>query len=537
MTRNIIRQLTAITVTLTAIAVFSRCTDEDFSSKYPDPSKISNPTCDKFMTGVFNASRGFTGPAHDGFNWGHRIGVFAQTFGTPNSSPYSFDSYGSKPEDRWNAFYSSLINFRALENLYSKMDASEKAENDLFLWAAKIFIYHQLSEILVIWGDAPFTQASTLLITGNIKESTPKYDTQKELFTLILADLKTLSDNLRTATLSDAAKGKMTAQDYINGGNVLKWRMYANSLRLRLGMLLSSHGDLQNEGKAAVAEILGNEAIYPLPSDNSNMIAYFSRGTGDLRFEDLGKNDESRILGWASHAHVSRMVADGDPRLPVMYDPQAGTADVYVGFDPSVPFNNATDGMTSSVKTKYSRIDSASFIQKNEGIPAVLFSATEIWLLKAEAYQRSIVSGNAEEAFKKAVDQSVKFYYTINASSTVKNPIPLPEPSVIDAFVNARWNAYPSKEEAIATQKWLHLGFLQQLEAWTELRRTGLPRLFYSIDQGATSSVSRSVPNRLRYPDSERTYNEANCPRIENDKFETVLLWANPDWHDEGVVR
>jgi hypothetical protein len=317
-------------------------------------------------------------------------------------------------------------------------------------------------------------------------------------------------------------------------GDILKWRKFTNSLILRLGIRLSSQGQLVEEGKFAVTTVLGNETSYPLPEDNSDMIAYFSRGTSSLRFESLGKGDESRILGWAAYAHVSRMVNDNDPRLEVLYDPVSGTNE-YVGFDFSKPYSEG-DNMTSTVKTKYSRIDSTSFISGNTKIPAVIFSAPEIWFLKAEAYQRNIVSGNAEQAFKKAVDLSVKFYYDINSGSTSREPVALPAQSVIDQFVNERWNAYPTKEEAIATQKWLHFGYLQEFEAWTELRRTGLPRLFYSIDQGATTSVSRSVPNRLRYPDNERIFNEANCPKVENDKFETVLIWAKTDWRDEGIV-
>ena len=536
MTRNTIKQWISAIAALTLVVVFSRCTDEAFDEKYADPSKNPSPTCDKLMTGAFQYCLTHLHPAHDGFNWGHRTGVFAQTFGAPNSGPYAFDGYGEQSSGRWNSFYNALINLRKMEDMYAKMEVPVQKENEIFLWATKIFIYHQMSELLVIFGDMPFTQAGTLPITMNITESTPKYDSQKELYTLMLADLKTLSDNLRTATPSNAVQQTLRNQDFINKGDILQWRKTANALRLRVGMRLSSQGDMVNEGKAAVAEILGNETNYPLPTDNSDMVAYFSSGTDRLRFEDLGKGDESRILGWAAHAHVSRMVADGDPRLPVMYEPVAGTNN-YVGFDPRKPYNSLTDNMTSIVKSHYSRIDSASFLQSNKKIPATLFSAPEIWFLKAEAYRRAIASGNAEATFKKAVDLSVKFYYDINSGSTAKDPLPEPTQSVIDAFASERWNAYPTKEEAIATQKWLHFGFLQQIEAWTELRRTGLPRLFYSIDPGASSSVSRSVPNRLRYPDSERTYNAANCPKVEDDKFETSLLWAKSNWHDEGIVQ
>jgi hypothetical protein len=535
--KNIIKNIILIKYLPTVIIlVFGSCTEADYGDKYADPSKISDATCDKLMTGAFNHSRGWIIPSHDGFNWGQRIGVFAQTFGTPNQSPYSFDSYGTKPDGRWDNFYSSLINFRAMENLYAKMSDAEKAENNVFMWVTQIFIYQQLTELAAAWGNVPYTEASTLLLTGDIKASTPKYDSETDLYNLMIDDLIRLSDNLRTTDIPVAAATKLVNQDYINGGDILQWRKFANSLILRLGIRLSSQGALVEKGKSAVSTILGNETNYPLPADNSDMVAFFSRGTGDLRFTSLGKGDESRILGWGAHAHVSRLVNDNDPRLEVLYDPVSGT-NKYVGFDFSKPYTEG-DNMTSTVKTKYSRIDSTSFISGNDKIPAVVFSAPEIWFLKAEAYQRGIVSGNAEAAFKKAVDLSVKFYYDINAGATSdRTPVPLPDQSVIDNFVNERWNAYPTKEEAIATQKWIHFGYLQEFEAWTELRRTGMPRLFYSIDQGAATSVSSSVPNRLRYPDNERIFNDANCPRTEDDKFETVLIWAKSDWHDEAVVE
>jgi len=522
---------------LFSLAVFCNCSDDAYGDKYSDPSKISEATCDKLMTGVFVNSKAWTNPSHDGFNWGQRIGVFAQVFGTPNSNPYSFDSYGTRPDGRWNDFYNSLIVFRTLEHLYSQMSDADKAENDLFLWVAQLFIYQQLTEVVAIWGNVPFTEAGTLVITGDIKTSTPKYDTESELYTLMLSDLKTLSDKLANTTFSDAATGKLAAQDYINGGDILKWRKFANALRLRLGMRLSSQGALTNAGQSAVFEILANEAAYPLPSDNSDMIAYFSQSPDNI-FQDLGKGDRSRILGWAADAHLSRMVNDHDPRLYVLYDPVGGTGSTYAGFDFSKPYDSEKDRETGTVETYYSSIDSGTYRKQNTQIPAIIFSAAEIWFLKAEAYQRGLATGNAEEAFKKAIDLSVRFYYNINAGATLQEDVvALPDDQTISSFAAERWNAYASKEEAIATQKWLHFGFLQEFEAWTELRRTGLPRLFYSVTQGAGSGVSARVPNRLRYPDDERTYNPNNCLKIEDDKFDTQLLWMNPDWHDEGVVN
>jgi hypothetical protein len=517
-------QYLSITGMILTIMTFCHCSDDSYSEKYPDPSKISEPTCEKIMTGVFQESKVY-GPGGFGAIY---IGSFAQALGFPNGGGrYEADSYAN-PNGQWSEFFKALTAFRVLENTYNKLSDADKAENDVFVWISQIYIYERLSGVVATWGDMPFTEAGTLPLTGNIAASTPKFDTQESIYRTMLTDLKELNNKLATVQLSDATKTKLSVQDYVNGGDILQWRRYANSLRLRLGIRLSSQGGLQEEGKAAVAEILGNETTYPIPTDNENMLALYCSSGPDLRWTEMGYNDASRAHGIASHAPLSHMVNSNDPRLEITYARASGTG-LYTGLNPSVPYNTLTDELTA-MKKHYSSVDSSSFRYTNENIPSLIFSAAEIWFIRAEAYQRGIASGNAEAAFKKGIDLSVKMYYSINAGATYKAPIPMPAQSVIDDFANERWTAYPTKEEAIATQKWLHFGFLQEKEAWHELRRTGLPRLRFATDPGARCP---NVPSRLKYPDSERQYNSENCPRVEDDNWETTLLWGKADWYEK----
>ncbi|MDR3268381.1 MAG: SusD/RagB family nutrient-binding outer membrane lipoprotein [Tannerella sp.] len=527
MKKNSIKYLSVAGLIL-AIMMFCRCSDDSYSEKYPDPAKISDPTCEKLMTGVFQQSVGALNPGSGGFSAIY-IGSFAQVLGRANAGGrFEAESY-SDPFGQWNGFYNSMTAFRVLENLYSKLSNADKAENEIFLLIAQLYLYERLAAVTSVWGDMPYSEAGTLPLTGNIAASTPKYDSQESIYRLLLTDLKELNNKLATIQLSTPAATKLATQDYIHNGDILKWRRWANSLRLRVGIRLSSQGGLQAEGKAAVAEILGNEATYPIPTDNDDMVAMYTTAGPDRRWTDLGYNDASRQHGLAAHAHLSRMLNNNDPRLEITYEPGPGTG-LYAGLNPSLPYNSLTDNATD-IKLCYSSVDSSSFRYANEKIPALVFSAAEIWFIKAEAYQRGIAPGNAEAAFKKAVDLSVKMYYSINSGATYKPPVPLPDQSEIDAFTNARWAAigseYATAEEAIATQKWLNFGFMQAYEAWAELRRTGLPRLRYATDLGARCP---NIPSRLRYPDNERRYNPENCPRIEDDNWETSLYWAKDDW-------
>ncbi len=56
----------------------------------------------------------------------------------------------------------------------------------------------------------------------------------------------------------------------------------------------------------------------------------------------------------------------------------------------------------------------------------------------------------------------------------------------------------------IAYQKWVSL-FMQGMEAWTEVRRTGVPVLV-----PGPNAVLPSIPERLPYADNEQVLNKAN---------------------------
>ena len=81
---------------------------------------------------------------------------------------------------------------------------------------------------------------------------------------------------------------------------------------------------------------------------------------------------------------------------------------------------------------------------------------------------------------------------------------------------------------AIMTQKWLHFGIMQPSQAWTDIRRTGYPKLDYPTDGGASVIVA-NIPQRVKYPNSELTNNranyDANASNIADDYY-TVLFWA-----------
>ncbi|WP_262712549.1 SusD/RagB family nutrient-binding outer membrane lipoprotein [Arachidicoccus ginsenosidivorans] len=94
------------------------------------------------------------------------------------------------------------------------------------------------------------------------------------------------------------------------------------------------------------------------------------------------------------------------------------------------------------------------------------------------------------------------------------------------------------KLEAIITQKYIASNQVFGLEAWNEFRRTGYPKSSASPLNNAVNSfvsllsqstAANKLPNRIRYPQSEQTYNEKNWKAAGGDKinvFTDKIFWA-----------
>jgi hypothetical protein len=78
--------------------------------------------------------------------------------------------------------------------------------------------------------------------------------------------------------------------------------------------------------------------------------------------------------------------------------------------------------------------------------------------------------------------------------------------------------------EKIATQKWIDFNVMQANQAWAEWRRTKLPELYFATDP--SSVIAPNVPNRLLYPTTEATLNEANYAAVKaEDNINTKVFW------------
>ena len=546
---------------LTLALASTGCTEEDFDSKYQDPSKVTTVSISNLMVGVFQKSKDYDTHTYNryfGFD-SQFVGKYAQTFGYTYSSSMYTPGYIPYIDSQWDNLYSALTQYRKMEELYNAENETQKLQDEAFMLAAKVQLYDYFSATVDIFGDMPFSKACTLPLTNDVEKSYAPYDKAEDIYKTILDELKEIAPKFRTVTIPR----NFTTQDFINNGDIDKWERYANSLRLRLAVRVSSQGELAETGKAAVKKILENPETYPLIDEQSNNIFIVNQKSGQLNFtagQGLGDWVTNRQ---ASGAVINRMLSNGnynmdnkenpntgiyvkgtdDPRILLYYNPisitnkYTGAKDEgrYLGTDLTVA-DEATEYYNSQAtdaygNTGFSQITQKGFFWENDKFDMLIMTSPEIHFLKAEAYLMgygvTADENKAKEEFIKAVSQSISLYYYYDSISTGENSrqYDAPTEEEINSFAESRWSytKYENKQDAIITQKWLHFAITASREAWSDLRRTGYPSGLVFPEVAGTIP---NVPYRWKYPTTEMDYNPYYKDVQNEDTYYTKLFWA-----------
>lgn len=526
-----------IFITLIALTALSSCNKKDFDDKYNDPSKSTSVTPDKMMTGAFMAGRDYTFNAYwRMYTWDNYMGKLAQTigFGVQSGTMYFVnDGYAS---DRWGNFYKLLTQYRVAQKTWEAEDENLQKVDRIFVALTEVFLYDHLSQIVDIWGPVPFTKAGFLGLTSDMADAYAPYDSDVDLYKMMLTKLDALYTEI--TSIKENQPEVLTVlkrQDFFNGGDLDKWLAYTNALRLRLGVHVAAQGSLTTEGRAAVA----SAATRVLPTDWASSIKVISDFDGFNYWENF-RDGYKDINATANQKMIDAMQITGenDPRLPVIYFPNA--AGGYFGeyITETTEEQNEHNTYNEYKDRYYARLNGATFTYNNL-LQSPVFSAAEAYFLLAEAYQQGYATGNAKNAFIKGVVASTEQYFNQNVNSDQSKgsnseyfkkftAADIPSTAEVEAYAAKVWDKYTDKMEAIMTQKWLHFGIMQPSQAWTDIRRTGYPKLSYPEDKGASVIVS-NIAQRVKYPNSEMTNNkanyEANTANFKDDYY-TVLFWA-----------
>lgn len=499
--------------------VFSGCKKNEFSDSYYNPERAVTANIPRLYAGLFYNEKvlprywnlyTFQIPV---------MGEYSQTSGYTNGKGI-YQQPTNYTGNRWDYFYETTIaRYREIEKYYNGLATDEeKTGYQLFLETARIFLYDQTTQMVDMWGDIPFSTAGSLNAEGRIVLAS--YDKAEDIYNKALTELKRISDYLTTVSPSDFYFNQLKSYDYVNGGDLLKWRKYANSLILRIAMRTSYKNEAA--AKSLVQTILGSATQYPLVNAaTESLLIQPDSVKSTLAPPDINEiRNGFDVAPYAAGKMVNDIMAPSlDPRLPVYFTKNAGGN--YKGIDNTLTETQVTTGIAAG---DFSRWDSTTF-SEDHLLPGILMTAAEVSFLKAEAYERW-GGGSAQTAYETGIRQSIAFWYAINNNSdrTIGKETPPTEVQIL-AYLAGPLVAYGTNNlEKIATQKWIDFTVLQANQAWAEWRRTKFPALSFPTD--ASSAAAPNVPTRLLYPPAESSLNTLNYAAVQSaDKPTTKIFW------------
>jgi hypothetical protein len=342
------------------------------------------------------------------------------------------------------------------------------------------------------WGDIPFSQANQ----GDTKVITPVYDKQQVVYDSLL---KNLAD-VNTMMTASAGAG-FGAQDPLYGGNITKWKKFANSLRARLAMNLSKVDANRARTELAAAVAAGgfasnaDNAQISWPGDGTNNNPWW-----DTEKDGQGTRDDTRM----SSTFIDSLKSLNDPRLQIfarpVADPSCDNAGAAVPQCTVVPAggyrgqpNGLDAGAAGNWGTKASKLGEQVFAADQ---PSYYMTYAEYSFILAEAAERGwITTGTAAQYYYQGIGASLNQWGVSSTDSAAY-------------LLQARVIYTPGAAglQQIGLQKWIAL-FTQGFEAWSEWRRTGFPNL---TPVPNAKTADKQIPRRIIYPQTEQSFNNAN---------------------------
>lgn len=388
------------------------------------------------------------------------------------------------PGNWWNTYYRNVImNLKQAEGIIgsAKGLGVDPVTQKNKLAVCEIFRAYAYSVLVNTFGNIPYAEAL------NPDNSTPKYDDQKTIF-------YTLIDSLDQAISRIDPNGEsFGSADVIYRGNVTQWVKFANSLKLRLGLLLS---DSDPAKAKTVVEAAVAGGVFTSNADNAAFKYLSAPPNTNPIWTNLVQSGRKDFV--ATSYFIDMLKGLNDPRLPLYF-----TKDSRGGYSGGIAGNGNSYKSFSHCATAITAPD----------FPALLLDYAEVEFGLAEAVERGMnVGGTAMGHYNNAITAALQYW---GVSATDINTYLL-SPGVNYLTATGNW------KQKIGTQAYIAL-YLRGFDAWTEWRKMDFPAL---VKPDAAISV---IPLRYTYPSTEATLNGANFRQagtaIGGDNVGTRLFW------------
>lgn len=506
----------------------------------------------------------------------------------PSLSSYTFhltikevDNFGLIPSfpslgNTWQQAY-----VFALKNIDFVIDEGIKENNMIYAGIGKLMKAYLFAGLVDIWGDIPFSEFNKVDDTKS-----PKIDSSKDIYNglLDLIDEAVQDLSMKEVEGNPINTLKPGSDDLIYGGDVEKWKRMANTLELKL--LVNSRkakGEVP-EWSSRLNNLLAKKDFIKAGEDFE--FKHTAKDNPDERHpgyvdEYLGGQKGQFISPWLYETMVGKdvNVKDNpfknikDPRIPYYWYNQITTKGqaqnetdyrdgsfVSIFFASNSSYAGNDQGQTMSCIGIYpcgGKFDYGDDEANAEGLkplvnkdvgngvaPEKMLQAYSVPFMLAELYLTGEAQGDAREALKNGIEASIAHVNAVAQGSDKE--VPAIEEEAKETFINKVLEVFDASDndgklKVVMTQKWI-ANFYHPVEAYTDMRRTGYPKIVdtsfgskaqspYASDRsGVVGPVDiplggiNGYQRALYYPTSEVTRNN-NVTNVDRNVMNPVLFW------------
>lgn len=362
---------------------------------------------------------------------------------------------------------------------------------------AKIMKSYHFQILVDLYGKIPYFEA--LQRGGN---SSPKYDEGAAVYEDLMLQLDAaiaMIDAANENPLSEAP----TTDDVMFGGDMTKWKQFANTVKARILNRWSGVKDAAYIN-AELAKIAAEGSGYITTDATINPGYVNEEGKQNPYWSLLGAGVDGTVTltndaTCATDYIIDYLTNSNDPRISYIYEePATGHAGVPQGIT-SVESLHAAD-LVSNL---------GPGVLRGYDADVVVFALSESYFNQAELALNGF-GGDAEALYNAGVQASFDYLgapdYTLYIGQGVQN---------------INYAASANKLQAIITQKWIALNSIDAIQSWFDYTRTGYP----SNLPLSAQATQPTRPIRLYYPSSEISGNAVNVPKQPN-AFADKIFWA-----------
>lgn len=499
-----------LTLITCIVAVGLSACQNDFNDLQNDPNRTTTVNANLLLTGILSDS--YSSP----FSLTQRYNQFYNC---------NYNYYGDQRYDWTNVSYgtySTLNNIKKMEEESVKNVAAPNAYTSIAKFM-KAYLYYNLTMQV---GDIPLSES-----LKGFENTTPQYDTQKQVFQQILVLLEEANDDMGTVI----TRGNYAlAGDIYYSNNLNAWKKAVNSFKLRVLVQLSKYEtDTDLKIKQKFADVINNSSKYPIFTSMTESMSY-KYNTSSNKYPaspDNFGNDATRYN--MSATYLNNLVNIQDPRVFMVAEPAQALVTAGAAKNSFAAFVGASSGEDLGEMSSKAGLGNYSFINRKRyyssytaenciqiGYPEVCFNI-------AEAINRGWISGDAETFYVNGIKASQTFYGINEGPNTVtfqKFGGTLTESE--EYSINFNWATYYAQTAVkyqtgaaglnqILSQKYFAFYQNSGPEAYYNWRRTGVPTFL----TGAGTGNSNRVPLRYLYPVSEKSVNLTNVNAAIKNQF------------------